>query len=137
MRTRPVLHPVVDGTKQCSLCDQKKPVEDFGRRAGKGSHYSRCRTCRSALALFKKYQDRFGISEGEYLTILHNQQGKCAICKQVPKPASDGRQTLHLDHNHETGLARGLLCTRCNWALGVYERIMTPEWLKSLQRYLS
>ena len=39
------------------------------------------------------------------------QDGKCAICHQVPTK-------LVIDHDHETGLVRGLLCSPCNTSLG-------------------
>jgi hypothetical protein len=41
----------------------------------------------------------------------------CAICK---RPCSTGR-SLAVDHNHETGEVRGLLCKACNQALGLFE----------------
>jgi hypothetical protein len=42
------------------------------------------------------------------------QGGVCAICGE-PRPEE---RTLHVDHDHETGLIRGLLCFRCNQAIG-------------------
>jgi hypothetical protein len=46
--------------------------------------------------------------------MLAAQGGACAICKE-PRPEE---RTLHVDHDHETGKIRGLLCFRCNNALG-------------------
>ena len=42
------------------------------------------------------------------------QGGGCAICGRPPKPG----KSLHVDHDHETGYVRGLLCFNCNAALG-------------------
>jgi hypothetical protein len=59
---------------------------------------------------------RYGISWPEYQLRLALQHGVCAICKKEPK----GR-LLCVDHCHATGKVRGLLCTRCNAALGSFE----------------
>lgn len=57
----------------------------------------------------------FNISLEEYDAILKFQGGLCAICKFPPKT---GGNRLSVDHNHKTGLVRGLLCWNCNRALG-------------------
>ena len=46
--------------------------------------------------------------------MLEAQGGVCMICKE-PRPEE---RTLHVDHDHETGEIRGLLCFRCNNAIG-------------------
>ena len=58
---------------------------------------------------------KFGITLDQYNEILEKQEGKCAICR------SDGCTTgrrLAVDHCHETGYIRGLLCKNCNLMLG-------------------
>ena len=57
---------------------------------------------------------KYGITIADYDRLFDEQQGVCAICGQ-PRP---GERTLHIDHDHETGVIRGLLCFRCNNALG-------------------
>lgn len=58
----------------------------------------------------------FGITQEEYEALREEQQGRCAICLNAPS----GRFTaLAVDHNHETGRIRGLLCNNCNRALGL------------------
>lgn len=57
-----------------------------------------------------KYLRRtYGITEADYNLLLKYQKFVCAVCKSPPKTKS-----LHVDHNHVTGLVRGLLCFRCN-----------------------
>lgn len=60
---------------------------------------------------------RYGITEAQYQQIFTKQDGKCALCKSPSKAA----RRLDVDHNHRTGIIRGLLCSPCNLALGVIE----------------
>lgn len=53
----------------------------------------------------------YGISSKELKQLEEEHGGKCAICKRERPP-------LCLDHDHETGRVRGLLCRKCNAALG-------------------
>jgi hypothetical protein len=57
----------------------------------------------------------FGITIDDFETMLIAQGGGCAICG---RPAPEGT-SLHVDHDHETGVVRGLLCFTCNGALGM------------------
>jgi hypothetical protein len=59
-------------------------------------------------------QRTHGITIDEYDALLAEQGGVCAICEKPPR--SD--ISLHVDHNHETGQRRGLLCWPCNSAIG-------------------
>ena len=58
---------------------------------------------------------RHGISLDEYNKLLNTQLNKCAICR---RPASMFKDSLHVDHNHKTGIIRGLICYGCNRYLG-------------------
>jgi hypothetical protein len=58
-------------------------------------------------------QNRYGITNDDYLKLLSNQKGVCKICKE-----KSTRLRLLVDHNHKTGKVRGLLCERCNSLLG-------------------
>lgn len=57
----------------------------------------------------------------------------CAICGAKESP-TEGRPTLHLDHNHETGAFRGVLCHACNVGLGQFRD--SPELLSKAVAYL-
>lgn len=57
---------------------------------------------------------KYGMTLADYEAIFEAQGGVCAICGE-PRPEE---RTLHVDHDHETGVIRGLLCFRCNQAIG-------------------
>jgi hypothetical protein len=58
----------------------------------------------------------FGLTLEEYEQLLAAQGGRCAICRSEP-----GKISLHVDHDHETGKVRGLLCFRCNGGAGQFK----------------
>lgn len=62
----------------------------------------------------KKVIQRYGITFERYEEMYKAQNGSCAICDG---PSLDGRR-LHIDHDHNTGTIRGLLCQKCNMGLG-------------------
>jgi hypothetical protein len=63
---------------------------------------------------------RYGLTEAQYQAMLAAQDGKCAICGRLAVEERWG--VLPVDHNHETGVVRGLICMTCNTTLGRLER---------------
>lgn len=57
---------------------------------------------------------RYGLSVETYDDLLEAQRGVCALCEKAPV-----KHRLAVDHDHETGRIRGLLCAPCNKALGI------------------
>jgi len=115
--------------KTCSACLVDLPLDAF--RPGKryvGGKRARCRNCDNAKrrSYLKQhpYKRTNQITPAEYQKLFKEQNGLCAICKH-PEQAIDPRyntpRSLAVDHNHMTGLNRGLLCTACNTALGKME----------------
>lgn len=71
---------------------------------------SRCRACTSMAAHEKRLEATYGIDADEYARIFHGVQGgRCAIC--LNRPASI---RFAVDHDHQSGAVRGVLCKRCN-----------------------
>lgn len=64
---------------------------------------------------WKKLKIRGGFSEEDYQAFFRAQEGRCAICHGGP----NGRGRFHVDHDHQTGTVRGLLCSNCNTGLGM------------------
>lgn len=73
---------------------------------------------------------KFGMTPEQYDEMLLAQGGGCGICRRSPRPDI----SLHVDHDHETGRIRGLLCFRCNNSLGDLED--DPALLWAALRYL-
>lgn len=66
---------------------------------------------------FRKY----GLTESAYQVMRSQQDDKCAVCQKDFERDKRGWDTCHIDHDHETGKVRGLLCSRCNVALGDFQ----------------
>lgn len=79
---------------------------------------------------------KFGLSVEEYNAMLFDQGERCAICKkqETSKFKGTGR-SFSVDHCHETGKIRGLLCHRCNTSLGGFGD--SVELLLTAVSYLS
>jgi hypothetical protein len=70
--------------------------------------------------LLKKW---YGITIEDYADLLEKQNGLCAICGENRNPVhKNGTEwSLCVDHNHDTGKVRGLLCGKCNTAIGMMD----------------
>ena len=73
----------------------------------------------------------YGITQEEYDAMLIKQAGGCAICGKPPLDV----KFLSVDHNHQTGKVRGLLCRKCNLAIGILQD--DPSLLRRAVNYLT
>ena len=78
----------------------------------------------------------YGITRSDYLELFRKQNGQCAICGVSHLELTKG---LFVDHNHDTNVIRGLLCTKCNAALGSFDDdiqllIKAMDYLKSFAK---
>lgn len=78
---------------------------------------------------------RYGITPEDYDQMFEDQNGVCAICFEPETLIRRGTLCkLTIDHDHETGQVRGLLCNNCNRALGLFN---DKSWvLRSAATYL-
>jgi len=120
--------------KNCKACNTEKPMSEFYSHKRDGFQ-SRCKPCQRA---YTKPNDRkihlrrkFGMSLDQYNNLFRKQSGKCAICEAHQ---SSLKVSLSVDHNHNTGTLRGLLCTQCNFALGAMRE--DKDSIKAMITYL-
>ena len=134
------------GSKTCTKCGITKDIEEFYKRGGKQSPDSRknhCKDCDKKRVSKSYWEDPsksrnndlkrlYGITLNEYNQMLLNQNNQCAICNATDPGGKHGK--FMVDHCHSTGKVRGLLCKRCNIALG--EVRDNPYILQSMIKYL-
>lgn len=84
----------------------------------------------------REMERHYQITELEYAALLYAQDGLCAVCQRPELGTFRGRpKRLSVDHDHETGRVRGLLCSRCNRGIGYLQD--SPEDLYRAAVYLS
>ena len=106
----------------CKKCDNEK------RKAYHEKHKKKVAANRKQYYELNKDKIRsrmllklYGIDSEEYDRLLQLQDGTCAICKQPETHKLRGKiPPLSVDHNHDTGGVRGLLCNTCNRAIGFF-----------------
>lgn len=137
-------------TKHCPRCRATKPRSDFGLRGqnSQGKRYSKsyCKECENLISTTKArgnpetitannaksaLRRYFNMEPEDFAELNQLQNGVCAICDN--KPVSDSR--LHIDHDHSSGIVRGLLCSPCNLGLGNF--LDNPKLLMRAIEYLA
>lgn len=115
--------------KQCLNCKEVKDLDDFNpQKGGKLGRRSRCKSCLSIERTKYKeaqrnwnYLSKYNITIEEYEVMFKNQNECCKICgTSNPSPRKQD-QNFFVDHCHETGKVRGLLCNWCNRGLGYFK----------------
>jgi hypothetical protein len=110
----------VDGEKRCTKCGETKSVDLFNRHSGRISA-----ACKACWRIINRSQ-RLGITFEEAKAL--GEVKSCAICGH-----DGGERSLHVDHCHDTGKVRGVLCHNCNTVL---TQRNTPEILRRMADYL-
>jgi hypothetical protein len=117
-------------TKECTKCGVEKPLEAYyvhnkktGNLKGECKECTKSRTAQNTMSA-EYFQERhlvttYGITLEQYDQMLTEQQGGCAICGTTEPAGRNGR--FHVDHCHEGGHVRGLLCHFCNIGLGHFK----------------
>lgn len=128
-------------SKQCSRCKLSKPNSEFHKSSRrKDGLKPSCKECvkeyyRESNGTLKMYNSHllrtYGITREQYEELVTAQDGKCALCR-VAFPKS--RYHCHLDHCHETGIVRGIVCAKCNMRIDQYED--DPDLLLRYYEYI-
>jgi hypothetical protein len=123
--------------KVCRICDRKKTLVDFNKKSSSSDGYrSECRECQKKSAKDRYNIDpnahkqrtkvnqrsytakKFGLTFSELEAMYVQQDNRCAICGVSEE---DHGKYLAIDHCHQTGKVRGLLCMSCNTGLGNFK----------------
>lgn len=125
--------------KRCPSCGETKSLEMFptNRTAPRGLG-AYCLPCHNRIVRENRIEHhgstrdfhlkrRYGITSEEVAAMVEAQGGSCAICRVRPAE--------HVDHDHETGDVRGILCFTCNVGLGNFGD--EPSRLMLAYRYLT
>jgi Recombination endonuclease VII len=68
----------------------------------------------------------YGLTKEAFSVLLGEQMGCCKTCGHSLSMKRGGSYALNVDHDHKTGRVRGLLCNRCNVAIGlIYDSVKT------------
>jgi hypothetical protein len=116
-----------NSTADCSICGTGTPVRI---RSGRGTECAR-KSRKSGGPLERRawrLASKYGLTLEQFAAMEAEQGGCCLICK-------DESPQLVVDHDHETGRVRGLLCRECNLALGYLKD--RPEAAVAAAEYLS
>ncbi|WP_327716057.1 endonuclease VII domain-containing protein [Streptomyces sp. NBC_00490] len=105
---------VPSGHKRCPQCEGVKPHSEWERNKTSSDGWaSYCRECRAERNRISYFRRKYGLAPHQLDLLIAEQQGICCICLAAPAE--------HVDHCHETGRVRGVLCFSCNAALGQFK----------------
>jgi hypothetical protein len=100
-------------TAKCRRCKQDKTLDNYHKdKRTPNGHYDVCRQCRILHRGITRN------AEKNKEAILQSQNNACAICGLT---AQKDERTFVIDHNHDTHLVRGILCSNCNVGLGYFK----------------
>lgn len=136
--------------RRCTKCRKRQPDANFAWHMTGVLRMARCRRCKSIAArrYYKRNRAKFianakrfaasnpgyyrarryGLTADALARLLRKQKGRCAN-RACPNPAE------HVDHDHETGRVRGLLCAHCNRSLGMLKE--DPVRIRGLAVYIT
>jgi len=143
--------------KTCSKCKTIQPLNEFHKSCShKDGVNPQCRTCfnkkrrdtnredKKDLERAKKWytsnkekvrskqiERKYGITYENYLLLIEDQNNKCAICCKI----MNGKREPAIDHCHDTGQVRQLLCSNCNAAIGLLQD--DPIIIEKAAQYVS
>lgn len=133
--------------RTCTTCGEAKPLDEFARDASKKDGLrGKCRACQRAYwrswraenaekhrQTVRDYRQRnprnpaegrlryYGLTEERFIELIAEQGGRCPICLiALDRAATSGPRVPCVDHDHETGKVRGVICRPCNTGLGMF-----------------
>lgn len=109
-------------------CKSPRGIEVMKRGKAKYNSSPKRLLTQQNLHLKKTYN----ITLEDYKLMFTDQEGVCKICKKL-----EDKRMLSVDHNHQTGKVRGLLCHRCNTGIGLFmeDVFVLEESIRYLKNY--
>ena len=128
--------PDAEGRYRCSKCRGWKTPDQFNknRKQKSGLNYM-CRPCSRVHVRKHNLPAKYGITAARFAEMLLAQGGKCACCGREMLLEGKRTRLVCVDHNHDTGEIRDLLCGRCNLAAGNVKD--SSELAEKLRKYLA
>ena len=124
--------------KKCAKCQETKPKTEYHKNSTTEDGLTNyCKPCKNDYN--KRYRGnrphvdrmrKYGVCEQQWDIMMKRCGGKCELCGGDNGP----KKSLCVDHNHETGEVRGLLCSNCNQGLGYLKD--SAELIKKAATYL-
>lgn len=126
--------------KQCTKCGETKKLIEFHKdNRAKSGRQSSCIECgklehQRLRGYYRDWhlQNKYGITHKDYLQLKESQDNKCKICGIAEEHCEN--QRFAVDHDHDSGEVRGLLCKKCNQAIGLLQD--SSSFAKAAYRYL-
>jgi len=129
---------MTDAVRTCTVCKESKGASEFylvpDKKGGKRLAAS-CIACRRRIQLEyqaslpggnrgRHMERNYGITIVDFNMKKLKQGGVCFLCGQpeTARHRTGGTRDLCIDHDHETGKVRHLLCSRCNFLVGHIEK---------------
>ena len=137
--------------RRCASCKETKSANKFYKdKDHKDGLSTYCRVCqirivserrrlnpqKARIGERKKWlRVHYNLTLEGYDKLLKEQNGVCVICGKFEKVKTNTGTVKHLsvDHDHETGKVRGLLCNKCNTRVGILEN---KNWRPLAEKYL-
>lgn len=141
-------------TSYCPSCERELPLGLFYLRGDTGKPRVYCKKCIADKARERNKTDKakeanrqrsrkhilksYGMTEEEFDTLLSSQNSQCKICKTDLIPTGTREELVKIacvDHCHNTGKVRGILCRKCNSGIGYFKD--NPDLVGQAVSYLS
>ncbi len=109
-----------NGYKKCCKCLKTKSIKNFSKtKLNKDGFHGQCLECYR----YDRFRKKYKLSADKYNIMLKEQNYQCDCCKIFFKKNSVNsykKIKICIDHDHKSGKIRGLLCGKCNSAIGLF-----------------
>ena len=121
---------IEEGKSYCPKCNETKSLDAFCKASNTAFGISiYCKECqrKKSKVRYKTHKNehinnglkkKYGITLVDYTKLLNKQNNQCLICG---KKSSESKRRLAVDHDHETGKIRGILCEERNRGIGIFK----------------